>query len=167
MHELRVRKDGSKIGIRDCPDVSRDANSLRLATGPQNTGLRLTGEPIRDPQTTFDLDATVIEAEWRFVAGRLRRSFFGIDAKGQKGPRKIDGIHVQVSGTEYLQRITLIRGCGGSARAHHSWPPQAGTSHDFSKTALIPSSRRSLTTCYPSTKSPHPVPVRAVVLPVS
>jgi hypothetical protein len=35
-----------------------------------------------------------------------------------------------------LQRITLIRGRGGSARAHDPLPPRARTRHDFSKTAL-------------------------------
>ena len=36
-----------------------------------------------------------------------------------------------------LQRITLIRGRGGSARAHHSLSPRARTHHDISKTALV------------------------------
>jgi hypothetical protein len=41
-----------------------------------------------------------------------------------------------VCATSRLHRITLTRGRGGSARAHHPWPPRARTRHDFSKTAL-------------------------------
>ena len=39
--------------------------------------------------------------------------------------------------SQVLQRITLFRGRGGSARAHHPLPPRARTRHVFSKTALV------------------------------
>ncbi len=40
-----------------------------------------------------------------------------------------------------LQRMTLIRGRGGSARAHHPLPSGAGTRHVVSQTALIADSK--------------------------